>query len=106
MAKKTGPAVEAEARTISVERMGKVQTWNMSAAPYKGKPEHRAAYRAGFAIRTQQFNQGDFSAGCPDRFASEALQAALFDGYSDAATQDAPTTVVVPKVRRKSKGKR
>lgn len=78
----------AEQRTLQIDKLGRVITWNVPDAPYADDSALRAAFIGGFEARVRHVNHSS-DEGIPQRFnAGTKLQRALEDGYNEAARQD------------------
>lgn len=81
-------AAAPEKRTLQIEKLGEVITWNVPASPYRDNDNLRSAFVGGVEARVQHVNS-DSDEGVPIRFAKDtASQRAFEDGYHAAANQD------------------
>lgn len=84
------PATEEQ--MFQIEKLGKVISWKVPPAPYKGDPNLRAAFVGGARARAEQVNQAATNVvlvEAPLRFPEGSKeQQAFADGYHEAARQD------------------
>lgn len=84
------PQIE-ERKRIVFDKLGKVITWNIPEAPYKGEKSLRLAFVGGFEARVHQIEQNSAPGEhvAPERFnPGTTSQRAFEDGYHEAARQD------------------